>query len=200
MVLPMRRVVVISDHAVLAELLGAALAGQDDLDVIAIGASVGEVSVGGPDHSSPDVVVVALADRGLDADVTNDVRVRWPDSALVMVAAQTPGMSEVTAAVLGSAGSLTVMSSSLVAHARDRMRSSEPRSAAVVYPQLSEREREVLQGLSRGSSPAEIARTLGISLNTCRGYLRTLMAKLGARSQREVLAFVARYGLPVAGS
>ena len=106
MVLPMRRVVVISDHAVLAELLGAALAGQDDLDVIAIGASVGEVSVGGPDHSSPDVVVVALADRGLDADVTNDVRVRWPDSALVMVA-PSPTSVEGSASNNGASGSIT---------------------------------------------------------------------------------------------
>ena len=101
---------------------------------------------------------------------------------------------------INRAGNLTVLSSSVVAQVRDRLRSSEPRSAAVVYPQLSEREREVLHGLSRGSSPAEIARTLGISLNTCRGYLRTLMAKLGARSQREVLAFVARHGLPTMGS
>ena len=196
----MQRVVVISDHAVLAELLGAALASHGDLEVLAVDASVAGANTACTDGHSPDVVVVALTDHGRDTEVTRAVRATWPGSAMVIVADRTAGMAEVTAAVRGSTGNLTVLSSSVVAQVRDRLRSSEPRSAAVVYPQLSEREREVLQGLSRGSSPAEIARTLGISLNTCRGYLRTLMAKLGARSQREVLAFVARHGLPTMGS
>jgi DNA-binding CsgD family transcriptional regulator len=54
----------------------------------------------------------------------------------------------------------------------------------------------VLELLSKGVAPAAIADQLGISVNTCRGYLRTLMAKMGARSQREVVAFVGLHGLP----
>jgi DNA-binding NarL/FixJ family response regulator len=201
----MQRLVVVSDHSVLAELLGETLAREADLEVVGVAASVEalatvEVSVvtrrGTATVLDPDVVVLAFTDDSSVMEAERAVRRRWVDAAVVLVAGQGAGRAEVLAAVRGSSAGLTTLSAAAVAVARDRLRSSAPRSAEVVYPQLSEREREVLEGLSAGAGPADIARHLGISLNTCRGYLRTLMAKLGARSQREVVAFVAKHGLP----
>jgi DNA-binding NarL/FixJ family response regulator len=186
----MQRVVVISDHAVLAELLGTALAAETDVEVISVAESVDAV-VG-----DPEVVVLCLTDDTRMVELATVVHGRWADAGVVMVARSGTRVADVVSAVRGSSAGLTTMSASAVAVARERLRSSASRSGATAYPQLSGREREVLQGLSTGASPAEIARTLRISLNTCRGYLRTLMAKLGARSQREVVAFVAKHGLP----
>lgn len=182
----MQRVVVVSDHALLVALLSDALSREADLEVV----QVDECS------SQPDVVVVGMADGQRLAAAAEESRRRWPGVAVVMIDDRTAELSHVLAAVRGSTAGLDVLSASAVASARDRLRSVVPRSAAEAYPQLTEREREVLHGLSTGAGPAAIAGALGISVNTCRGYLRTLMAKLGARSQREVLAFVAKHGLP----
>ncbi|HMM96889.1 response regulator transcription factor [Phycicoccus sp.] len=66
------------------------------------------------------------------------------------------------------------------------------RSAAV---SLTARERQVLQLLAEGTDTAGIARRLGISRHTCRGYVSTILGKLGAHSQLEAVALATRRGL-----
>jgi len=44
-------------------------------------------------------------------------------------------------------------------------------------------------------APKAIARTLGISLNTCRGYVKSVLSKLGASSQLEAVVTAQRLGL-----
>jgi PAS domain S-box-containing protein len=60
---------------------------------------------------------------------------------------------------------------------------------------LTDREQEVLQLLVDGLDAKQIALRLGITLNTCRGYLRTVLIKLGAHSQVEAVVNAARSGL-----
>jgi DNA-binding NarL/FixJ family response regulator len=54
-------------------------------------------------------------------------------------------------------------------------------------PTLTPRELEVLKSLGQGLKAREIARNMGISLHTCRGYLKSLHTKLGASTQLEVV-------------
>ena len=49
--------------------------------------------------------------------------------------------------------------------------------------------------LGDGLDAQGIARRLGISLNTCRGYVKTLLFKLNAHSQLEAVAVARRLGL-----
>ncbi|MGH8918779.1 MAG: response regulator transcription factor, partial [Actinomycetes bacterium] len=49
--------------------------------------------------------------------------------------------------------------------------------------------------LGRGTAPKAIARVLGISLNTCRGYVKSLLAKLGVNSQLEAVVKAQQLGL-----
>jgi len=49
--------------------------------------------------------------------------------------------------------------------------------------------------LSVGLDTRAIATQLGISLNTCRGYVKTLLGKLNAHSQLEAVAIARRDGL-----
>jgi DNA-binding NarL/FixJ family response regulator len=55
------------------------------------------------------------------------------------------------------------------------------------HPQLTRREQEVLDCLGNGMQVKAIARVLGITLETCRGYVKSLHAKLGVRSQLEAV-------------
>lgn len=61
--------------------------------------------------------------------------------------------------------------------------------------ELTDRELAVLELLVEGLDAKGIARRLGITINTCRGYLRTVMIKLGAHSQVEAVVIAARAGL-----
>lgn len=57
---------------------------------------------------------------------------------------------------------------------------------------LSPREQEVLQALSQGRRTGEIAGLLHISLHTVRNHLKAILRKLGAHSQIELVARLAR--------
>src|ERR1700712_2583602 len=62
-----------------------------------------------------------------------------------------------------------------------------PRVASETRPQLTRREQEGLDCLSHGMPVKAIARVLGITLETCRGYVKSLHAKLGVSSQLEAV-------------
>ena len=55
-------------------------------------------------------------------------------------------------------------------------------------PRLSRREIDVLGMLSLGMGTRSISDHLGISLHTCRGYVKSLLVKLDAHSQLEAVA------------
>lgn len=53
----------------------------------------------------------------------------------------------------------------------------------------------MLDCLGRGMQVKAIARVLGITLETCRGYVKSLHAKLGVRSQLEAVVKAQQLGL-----
>lgn len=56
------------------------------------------------------------------------------------------------------------------------------------FPQLTEREREVLHEMSRGSANEAIARRLGISLKTVQNHVSNVLLKLGVASRAGAVA------------
>jgi DNA-binding NarL/FixJ family response regulator len=79
-----------------------------------------------------------------------------------------------------------------------------PRSGTVVPlpvrqhpsgPVLSEREIEVLEGMSRGKSNAQIGRELYLSEDTVKTHARRLFRKMGASDRAQAVALGFRWGL-----
>src|SRR6185312_3423445 len=66
-------------------------------------------------------------------------------------------------------------------------------------PVLTARERQVLALMAAGYDVRTNSRTLGISQHTCRGYVKSILAKLGAHSQLEAVATAQRLELLGAG-
>jgi LuxR family transcriptional regulator, regulator of acetate metabolism len=62
-------------------------------------------------------------------------------------------------------------------------------------PQLSARESDVLAQVALGCTYAETARRLTLQPDTVKGYMQTIMAKLGAHSRHEAVATARRLGL-----
>ena len=77
----------------------------------------------------------------------------------------------------------------------------EPRTAAAPQRlELGEREQEVLRGLVRGGTYAQIADDLGISLDTVRGHIRSIYRKLQVHSAKAAVSRAVRDRLVGAGS
>ena len=182
----------VTGRAVHAELWSSALSTFDGLQVAACVTSLDALDI---QAERLDVVVLDLDSGQAAARDAAVVTTTHPTVAAVVVE-RGMTLEAVVARIRTADPSMTMLSSGALHQARGQLRTTAPRSPVAAYPRLTEREREVLEALSRGNSTASIATELRMSVHTCRGHLRTLMAKLGARSQLEVLAFVAEHGLP----
>jgi DNA-binding NarL/FixJ family response regulator len=208
--LPDMTVVVIDDHATFADLLALGLKHERGLSCVGTATSVskGRVMV---DQLRPDVVVMDVeigADDGIEA--TADLVAKYPDLRVVVLTARTDTALIQRAADAGACcllpknGSLIEILQGLrtarqgelaVAPAMLKRLMSSQRAPERLSVSLSEREREVLRCLSDGLDARRTASRLGISLSTCRGHIRRVLAKLGAHSQLEAVAIVKRHGL-----
>ncbi|MDT5040882.1 MAG: hypothetical protein QOE51_1867 [Actinoplanes sp.] len=204
-------VLVVDGHQTFAELLGVALRGQPDLRYVGH-ARNGEQALRLAAELRPDVI---LLDPELpDADgiaIAEMLRHRQPDTRVVILTASSEATLVGRATAAGAAGFLSkngalgdVLHAVHTAHGGGMtvstdilarlLRSTSP----VVGPRgggLTAREHEVLELMGSGLDPRAIARRLGISVHTCRGYVKAVLAKLDAHSQLEAVAVATRRGL-----
>lgn len=205
------RVLVVDDHQTFADLLSLALSSEPDLQCIGTAGSAAE-AVAMAAELKPDVVVMDIEmprQDGLAA--TRRLREVVPDLVIVVVTAHRDPQWVLRATQAGASafvpknGSLPEMldvlrrarnGGMLVAASAfgSTMTSPEP---AISTPrvELTQRERDVLHCLNRGMAPKAIARVLGISLHTCRGYVKSVLAKLDCHSQLEAVVAAGRLGL-----
>jgi two-component system nitrate/nitrite response regulator NarL len=75
-------------------------------------------------------------------------------------------------------------------------RSSAPdRETGLLVRQLTPREREVLVLLAEGAASKTIAARLGVSANTVRTHIQSILTKLQVHSRLEAAAFAIRSGV-----
>jgi DNA-binding NarL/FixJ family response regulator len=207
----MTSVLIVDDHRTLADLLSLSLQQEPDLDLVGYGATAAEgLRLTG--RHRPDVVVMdfSLPDQdGICA--TLEILAAYPQTRVVMLTASTDPMLVVRAAAAGvcaflpksgglaeiltalrTPGSETMMVSPHLLTALDPGRQDPGRQ---VVPQLTPREHAVLELLGHGYDSRRAARQLGITVNTCRGYVKSLLLKLGCHSQLEAVAEAHRLGL-----
>jgi DNA-binding NarL/FixJ family response regulator len=78
---------------------------------------------------------------------------------------------------------------------RSRAPATSRQHAAAIETGLTSREQAVLLLMREGLDPHAIAARLAISLHTCRGYQKSILAKLSAHSQLEAVVTAARLGI-----
>lgn len=204
------RILVVDDHRTFAELLAGALraAGMDPIGT----ATTAAQAVAMARDLRPDIVIMDIEmprQDGLTA--TRQIREVAPQTVVAVVTGHCDPSWVVRAAQAGASayipknGSLEEMIDVL-----SRVRPGQmlvapsaftggvqsvptPRSAAP--PVLTRREKEVLDCLGRGMQVKGIARLLGITVETCRGYVKSLHTKLGVRSQLEAVIKAQELGL-----
>jgi DNA-binding NarL/FixJ family response regulator len=206
------RVLVVDDHRTFAELLAGALESAG-MDVVGMAHSAAQ-AVAMTQDLQPDVVVMDLQmprEDGLSA--TRRLRQVAPHTVVAVISDHRDPEWVVRATQAGASafipkdGSLFEMIDILTRVQAGQMliapstfstaptAGSRPAPDDEDRPQLTRREQQVLDCLGRGMQVKGIARVLGIGVETCRGYVKSLHAKLGVRSQLEAVVKAQALGM-----
>jgi len=204
------RVVIIEDHAMMAQGLLAALRDVADIEVVGMAGTLaeGEQLVL---RELPDVLVTdfRLPDGDAPEAIARLARTA-PAVRVLVVSAMNDYRSVVRAVEAGAAGYLLKdqLLDDLVRGIRtvkDGERAIAPSLVPTLLAQvapsggvgarLTRRELEVLQRLAEGFSTSEIATRLELSQNTVRNHIQSVISRLGAHSKLEAVTLGLRQGL-----
>jgi DNA-binding NarL/FixJ family response regulator len=201
-------VLIVDDHVAFTDLFAIALANEPDFEVVGT-ASTAEAAVALAQRTRPALVVMDINLGGQDGlAATRRIRELLPETIVVVISAHREPTWVARAAGAGAnafapkTGSLSEMlwvlrhartESMLVAPSQLRMGAG--RAAESSVDALTDRERDVLALMGTGRAPVQIARELHISVHTCRGHVKSIHNKLGARSQLEAVVKAQRLGL-----
>lgn len=205
-------VVLADDHRMVRQGLRALLGTVSSFRILAEAAD-GLEAVRLANHLQPDVLVADLRMPGLNGlEVARHIRQHCPRTQVVILsmhltvpcvaAALRAGAS---AYVLKEAGAEELIAAIHAAVAGERYLSQALPHTAITaylaqgggevsepYPDLTPREREVLQLTVEGYSGTQVARRLFISRRTVESHRASLMRKLGVRNQKELIRFALR--------
>lgn len=153
----------------------------------------------------PSVVLLDVRMPGVGgAETTRLLMERHPEASVVMLCGPEDADGISRALAHGARGYITKDApreelSAAVLHVitEGRRGSNEPRvgAPAIKAPELTEREVQVLTGMSRGRSNAEIGRELFLSEDTVKTHARRLFRKLGAADRAQAVAVGYRAGV-----
>lgn len=203
-------VLVVDDHSTFAELLALALDAEPDLRCV--GVAVDRTSaIEATQERAPDIAVVdLLLGREDGISLASELSTIRPGLRVVILTAHADHVVMRRASAAGVCGLLAKNGS--LGDLLNTLRSARPGGfivdphllqrlvstrdhAPVDLPTLTPREQEVLELLAEGQDARTAARSMGISLHTCRSYIKNVLAKLDAHSQLEAVATATRVGI-----
>ncbi len=192
------RVLLADDHPMVR--YGIAVVLADDPDVELVGeAADGTELLAMLESCAPDVVVTDLAMPGMDGlSALRELRRRRPDLPVLVLtmhadeeslfAALRAGASgylvkgadraELVRAILSVAAGDAVYGAAVAGRITAFFTGARDTYSAAVFPELTEREREVLELVATGCRNSEIAARLGLSDKTVRNHVSAVLLKL----------------------
>lgn len=189
-------ILLVDDHEVVRSGLAAILSVEKDFEVVGE-ASDGREAVEAARLLKPDVVLMDLMmpEMNGDAATAEMVALKTPTKVLILT---TYGTADEIGRALaaGATGALmkTVSKQELFAAVRKVAAGERVVGADIAVEEadapidLSSRQREVLESVTRGLSNSDIAQQLGISPSAVKLYLSVVFKKLGAASRAEAVA------------
>lgn len=200
------RVLIADDHPIFRDGLASLLETQPDIVVVAT-AGDGAETVGLATEHRPDVVVMDLQMPVLNGiDATRRIVEELPDARVLVFTMGEEDGTVLAAMRAGARGYLvkgasqdevtraisTVHAGGLVFGASLALRIAELLSGSVApdrsaFPELTEREVEILDLIAAGKNNAQIAQALFLAPKTVRNNVSNILAKLHATDRAEVI-------------
>jgi two-component system nitrate/nitrite response regulator NarL len=205
------RVLIVDDHALFVDAIRPTLVrlGFEEIDHVTSGEAVLPTVTAAPPTLA--LVDLGLPDRG-GLSVGHDILEACPGTKVVVLTALDDQRTVLRAIQAGFHGYLTkgMPVSSFTSAIRSvldgqqvfpnvsrngRSRGGAERDARMLAEQLTAREREVLSLLVQGVSGDRLSKRLGISPNTVRTHVQSILTKLQVHSRLEAATFAVRHGV-----
>lgn len=218
----MIRVLVVDDQALVRSGFRMMLEAEDDIEVIGEAAD-GKEAIDRHRVLRPDVVVMDVRMPEMDGvEATRLINEQAGDRARILIVTtfdlddyvhtalragasgfllkDAPPEQLVDAVRVVAAGD-ALLAPSVTRRLIERF-TDEPAQAAppIELDQLTEREREVLQEVAKGSSNAEIAEALFVSETTVKTHVGHLLSKLGLRDRVQAVVWAYEHGVVLPGA
>lgn len=199
------RIVIADDHQLFRDGLRSLLEGAADMELIGE-ASDGENAIALADELDPDLILMDLQMPGINGiEATRRIVLNNPDIRILMLtmfdddesifAALQAGArgyilkgvkhDEMLRAVRAVASDEAIFSPEIARRMMSYFTNGLPARTSKAFPELTAREREVLDLLARNYSNADIAAELVISPKTVRNHVSNVLGKLQVADRRE---------------
>jgi DNA-binding NarL/FixJ family response regulator len=212
------RILLADDHDLFREGLAGLINVQPDL-LVAGQASDGLEALTLARDLRPDLIVMDIKMPVCDGlEATRLVRSEWPEARILILTIHDEDEKLFEAIKAGACGYLLKNTSSteFLSGVRGALSGEAPlppklakrlldefsrlanrpthQTASAESPDLTPREREVLQQIADGASDKAIAQTLSLSLHTVKTHVRSILGKLHAVNRREAAKLAAKQG------
>lgn len=214
------RVIVVDDHPIFRFGMASLLDSLDDVRVVGDAATaIDAVRVAAAER--PDVVVMDLnLDGSSGIDATRDIVRAAPDIGVLVVTMladddslfaamragargyllKGAGPDDIERAVRAVANGEALFAPGVASRALSFLTGSARSAASVPFPDLTEREREVLDLVAAAHDNLAIARRLGLSPKTVRNHLSNILTKLQVTDRAQAIVRAREAGLGGAGA
>ncbi|GAC1304978.1 MAG: response regulator transcription factor [Ktedonobacteraceae bacterium] len=213
--MPLLRILIADDHPLVRSGLRALLMTTEDLEVVGE-AATGEEAVTLAATLHPDVIVMDLRMPGINGiEATRRVVQANPhihilvvtlfeddDSVFAALRAGARGYIlkdanevEVLRAIQAVSSGGAIFSASIAQRLIDFFSGPRPSVQSLPFPDLTDREREILTLIAQGRSNSEIAQTLVISMKTVRNYISSIFSKLQVADRSQAIIRAREAGL-----
>ena len=199
---PKIKILIADDHAIVRIGLSALLKTEPDLSVVGV-AKDGEEAVAESLRLKPDVIVMDLMmpkKNGVEA--TAEIHKRLPDTKIVILTtfAASDGIKHAldagaTGAVMKTAEDAELVSIIRAVAAGGTVISDEIQQLLTEDPpaeELTPRQLEILESVTRGFTNADIAKQLGLREQSVKEHISAILVKIGAANRSEAVAITMR--------
>lgn len=208
----MRRVAIVDDHRVVADLFDLVVSRAPDLELAGRAGSAHECLAHVGEWDADVVVMDVHLGDGDGLALTATLTARHPELCVVVLTAQVDGALLRRAAAAGACALLPKDGDLEAVLAAIRTVEPSGRGEVQVHPalgrriaaaqrsgqglgRLTAREQQVLRLLATGMDVRQVSRETGTTVHTTRGHVKNVLAKLDAHSQLEAVAVAMRHGL-----